>query len=122
MDKKILNKVKRLVELSYKFSKSENDIFDCEPTLTCNGVKHGGDVHLDYKSVKISGDLYLNDKIVTTDAKGNLKAETPRKPTRADNILAKANAIAKLSDEFDEYNKLREDLNDYFKSLNKLID
>ena len=75
MDKKVLKKMQRFVELSSKFSKSESEVFpkDSKPL------------------------------------------------TRAEQILAEAHVKATLSDEFDEYNKLRAELSAYLDAHENLV-
>lgn len=130
MEKEIYKRMERFVELSAKFSKEEQDLF---PKMEYKSRVIGAD-SISYDSslgyghtcasdgVVINGTLVLNNKEIYTDGYGHVKSRDLSEPTRADEIRERARALAKLSDEFDEYNKLRDDLSSYFKSINNLIE
>lgn len=126
MDKAIVTKVTRFIELSNKFSKSIADVFPIDNSnhhsyisgpshmLTVNG---SGSITWNQmcSSIVIDGrELYIEDGVV--------KAKDKKVITRADTIRAEAEAKAQLSDEFDEYNKLRFELAEYFAALKKITE
>lgn len=128
MKKEIFEKMERFVELSAKFSKEEEDLF---PKRDNNSIIMGsghsfatGTANHNYSSdgLIVSGTLVLNNKEIFTDGYGHVKSRDLSEPTRADEIRERARVLAKLSDEFDEYNKLRSDLNSYFESIKNLLD
>ena len=51
-----------------------------------------------------------------------LKLDAKTVITRADEIRAEAEIKAKIADEFDEYNNLKYELNEYFKALKKITE
>jgi hypothetical protein len=130
MEAKIATKVLRYLELSSKFSKSWKDIYPDDKTsnrLTFNSIPSLGfsdGVYLTSNTsntLMVSGNFVINGKEIYVDEQGNVKAKDAKTEwTRADEIRAEAEIKAKLSDEFDEYNKLRYELNDYFNALKKI--
>lgn len=116
MDKKVLKKMQRFVELSNKFSKSESDVFPKDESRNslvnnmhsgalCIGSGTGGlTINPDYHTFVING------KSIYVDENNNVKAKDAKPLTRAEQILAEAEIKARLSNEFDEYNKLRDEL------------
>jgi hypothetical protein len=116
MDKKVLKKMQRFVELSVKFSKSESDVFPKNEShnslvnnthygTLCIGSSNGG--------ITMSPDYHtfvINGKSIYVDENNNVKAKDAKPLTRAEQILAEAEIKARLSNEFDEYNKLRDEL------------
>lgn len=128
MNKEILSKMERFVELSTKFSKEENDIFPKTQTNNTTGwdasftTSSGLITGTASDTLNIKGKMILNEREIYTDGYGHVKSREVEEPTRADEIRERARALAILSDEFDEYNKLRRDLTNYFEALNKLVD
>ena len=125
MEKIIATKVARLIELTGKFSKSVNEIFPDE-----NNNYNGQNLHVigsptyGYinNTISISGNLVLNGKEIFVDTDGSVKSKDNKPLTRADEIRAKAEVKAKLSDEYDEYTKLRSELADYIRALKNVTE
>jgi hypothetical protein len=116
MEKTIVSKVTRFIELSNKFSKSVNDLFPNEnkysSDIVINNVITGYSNKLTYT---IDGrELYIEDGVV--------KAKDKNFITRAEIIRGEAEVKAKLSDEFDEFNKLKNELAEYFTALKKITE
>jgi len=127
MEKKVLKKMERFVELSGKFSKSESEVFPNEEsrnTLVSNMITSGISFSNTFNNdIILNCDTFvINGKSIYVDENNNVKAKDAKPLTRAEKILAEAHIKAKLSDEFDEYNKLRVELMDYFNACNKLIE
>jgi len=140
MEKKIINKMARYVELSKKFSKSDRDIFTEEEFQTlnkCNGITSGSGIVSGYNTTinidnscgnytTFSGPVIIDDREIYIDEKGNVKSKDPKKPlTRGErleaNTLLEVKSRAVLLDEYDEYMKLRTSLNTYFNGVDNLI-
>jgi hypothetical protein len=124
MEQTILTKVQRFVELSAKFSKSESDVFPNDRT-TSNTINFASGPYINpsgtYSSaLHVSGNFVLNGKEIFVDNDGSVRAKDMKPLTRGEKIEAEAKIKAILSDEFDEYNKLRYDLGEYFRAINKL--
>lgn len=129
MEKELIKKVSRFLELSNKFSKSVSDVFPKSTgdvvyytgvsTGYCgsNGFIGGSDSS---NGVTITGSLVLNQKKVYVGDDGILHAKDNTPITRADNIRAKAELSAILSDEFDEYCVLQYELGNFLSALNKI--
>lgn len=126
MDKKILKKMQRFVELSSKFSKSESEVFpkdESYKTITTINSFTGT------LSIGNTGNLawsncdtfVINGKSIYVDENNNVKAKDAKPLTRAEQILAEAHVKATLSDEFDEYNKLRVELSTYLDAHENLV-
>lgn len=129
MEQTVVEKMKRFVELSAKFSKTESDVFPKKPTNEGNYLTFstgGGNnwsaspVGLGSNTLHVSGTFVLNGKEIFVDGSGNVRAKDNKELTRGERIEAEARALAMLSDEFDEYNSLRYLLTDYFRVVNKL--
>jgi hypothetical protein len=124
MEEKILKKMKRFVELSNRFSKSELDVFPVKNdnvfasngtgTLTM-GTSNG------YTIGNYGDALVINGKSIYVDENNKVKAKDSKPLTRAEQILAEAEIKAKLSDEFDEYNKLRNELSTFLDAHENII-
>lgn len=123
MEKKILKKMQRFVELSKRFSKSESEVFtkdDSRNTLVGNsftGTLSIGSVSNSF----ITDTFVINGKSIYVDEYNNVKAKDAKPLTRAEQILAEAHVKAALSDEFDEYNKLRVELSTYLDAHENLV-
>ena len=123
MEKKILKKMQRFVELSKRFSKSESEVFtkdDSRNTLVGNsftGTLSIGSI----SNIAITDTFVINGKSIYVDEYNNVKAKDAKPLTRAEQILAEAHVKAALSDEFDEYNKLRVELSTYLDAHENLI-
>jgi hypothetical protein len=125
MEKEVLKQIKRYIDLSSKFSKSESDVFPKGSThnhtisnLTIDnpGSWSGGGGMSIQMNMAIDGrDLYI-------DNNGVVKARDKQPVTRAEKIRAEAEAKAILSDEFDEYQTLRHKLTLYLTSLENLTE
>ena len=130
MNKEILTKMGRFVELSAKFSKEENEIFPKTQTNNITNINTSWDNNFKSNSnlisnsdiLNIKGRMVLNEREIYTDGYGHVKSREIEEPTRADEIRERARELAILSDEFDEYNKLRSDLSNYFEAVKKLVD
>jgi hypothetical protein len=125
MEKELIIKVSRFIELSNKFSKKLSDIFpDEQQTYTIGTINSGygcsGYLSGENNTLSINGNLLLNNKDIYVDENGQVKAKDHSPITRADNIRAKAELKAILSDEFDEYCLLQNELGNFFKALNKI--
>lgn len=99
MEKQILKKMKRYVELSKKFTTSKDELF--------------GEYSQDNSTVTISMDGNSGNVWINSDEKS-------KTPTRAERIMSDAKGLAKLSDEYDEYIELGAALSDLFKANDKL--
>lgn len=128
MEASVLKKMTRFVELSAKFSKNESELFTklnnkgqhlyATGNLTCGSGNSGNWVPAN--TVSVSGTFLLNGKEIYIDANGNVRAKDHKELTRGEQIEAEAKALSILSDEFDEYNKLRYELKNYLDALNKI--
>ncbi len=94
MEKEIAQKVQRCLELSCKFTKSENDVF--------------GNQFEGYKAY--SGESICYD---------SMQQKSPA-PTRTEKLKAKLAETVILSEEYEEFITLRGELQTYFSALNKL--
>ena len=135
MDAKIAAKVLRYVELSSKFSKTWNELYPNDKQNYSSGtirISSGSSNMLTSSlgvcaatnnTVMVSGTFVVNGKEIYVDEEGNVKAKDAKTIiTRADEIRAEAEIKAKIADEFDEYNKLKYELEDYFKALKKITE
>jgi hypothetical protein len=122
MEKEVLKQIKRYVDLSSKFSKSESDVFPVNrnnngstiSNLVIDSNYHAGGTF--NVTMQVDGrDLYVDDK-------GVVRAKDKQPVTRAEKIRAEAEAKAILSDEFDEYQTLRHKLTLYLTSLENLTE
>ena len=118
----IANKVARFLELSGQFSKSLHDIFPQESNLTFNsgtfatnsyGLRFDGNI-VNQHAIAVSGTFILNGREIYIDNNGDVKSRDNKPLTRADEIRAKAEIQAKLSDDLDEYNNLCSSLLTHF--------
>ena len=98
MDSKVQKQIKRFLELSLKFSKKEEDLFE----------ERADTGHLLTASTSFGSNV-TGYSVINTEPK-----------TRGKVIREAAEAKAKLSDEFDEYLRLRSLLNEYFNVVDKL--
>lgn len=141
MEKEIIEKMSRYLELSSKFSKSERDIFTDEELSDSKRKNNMGlcgtgtisnsySAHLtigeEFNGVYVSGKLFLGDKEIFVDKDGTIKSKDVDKPlTRGEQLEAtsmiKIKTRALLLDEYDEYQKLGTSLNNYFSSIKKLF-
>lgn len=125
MDKKVLKKMQRFVELSNKFSKSESEVFpkdESRNTLVSNTFTGALVIGNTGNSAWSNCDTFvINGKSIYVDENNNVKAKDAKPLTRAEQILAEAHVKAKLSDEFDEYNKLRAELSAYLDAHENLV-
>ena len=125
MEKKILKKMQRFVELSKKFSKSELEVFpkdDSHNTLISNTFTGTLVISNTGNNASANYDTFvINGKSIYVDEYNNVKAKDAKPLTRAEQILAEAHVKAALSDEFDEYNKLRVELSTYLDAHENLI-
>lgn len=123
MEKKILKKMQRFVELSKKFSKSELDVFPKdEPRNTLVSNSFTGTLSIgSISNIAITDTFVINGKSIYVDEYNNVKAKDAKPLTRAEQILAEAHVKATLSDEFDEYNKLRVELSTYLDAHENLV-
>jgi hypothetical protein len=126
MDKKVLKKMQRFVELSAKFSKLESDVFpknESQNSLINN--MHSGTLCISNSNgITINPDYYalvINGKSIYVDEYNNVKAKDATPLTRAEKILAEAEIKARLSNEFDEYNKLRNELSIFLNAHENLV-
>ena len=133
MDAKIAAKVLRYIELSSKFSKTWNELYPNDKqnyssgTIRISNLPHYSDTigicASSSNTLMVSGNFVINGKEIYVDEQGNVKAkDTKTVITRADEIRAEAEIKAKIADEFDEYNNLKYELNDYFKALKKITE
>ncbi len=136
MEKEVIEKMARYVELSEKFTKSEREIFTQEE-LDNSQISDGGLYGISMGSSSIcvgpysngiflNGTVHIDGREVFIDEKGNVKAKDEKKPlTRGQQLEAtamlKAKTRAILLDDYDEYIKLRASLISYFCGVNKLI-
>lgn len=119
--------MQRFVELSAKFSKSESDVFpknESQNSLINN--MHSGTLCIGSSNAGITINpgyhaLVINGKSIYVDEYNNVKAKDATPLTRAEKILAEAEIKARLSNEFDEYNKLRDELMLFLNAHENLI-
>ena len=117
MDKKVLKKMQRFVELSNKFSKSESDLFPKDVKTNSFGTLVMGTNN----SIFGQCDTFvINGKSIYVDENNNVKAKDATPLTRAEIILAEAEINAKMSNEFDEYNILKTELSTFLNSHDNL--
>lgn len=109
MKKKLIKKMERFIELSKKFSNTENDLFPKEGNSSFSEFKFRIFDMADTVSVK-GRSLYITED-------GTVKAKDDKPLSRAEEIRAKADLEAKISNEFDEYLKLQESLSTFLKSF-----
>ncbi len=129
MEKEVMKKMARYVELSEKFSKSERDIFTEEELRNChiNNASFGMASSIGVgQPFEFNTTLHIDGREIYIDEKGNLKAKDDKKPlTRGQELEAttmlKVKVRATILDEYDEYIKLRASLKSYFDGVNKLI-
>ena len=129
MEQSVLEKVKRFVELSAKFSKSESDIFPNKKEMgystgSINFVNGGGSFNsvttFTTDTMYVNGNFVLNGREIYIDRNGEIRTKDNKPLTRGEQFQAEAKALALVSDEFDEYNNLRSVLGEYFSALNKI--
>ena len=122
MDKKVLKKMQRFVELSNKFSKLESEVFPKDESRNILVSNSNGAYIIGSNSAWANCDIFvINGKSIYVDENNNVKAKDAKPLTRAEQILAEAHVKAKLSDEFDEYNKLRAELSAYLDAHENLV-
>jgi hypothetical protein len=63
----------------------------------------------------------INGKSIYVDEYNNVKAKDATPLTRAEKILAEAEIKARLSNEFDEYNNLRNELSTFLNAHENLV-
>lgn len=122
MDKKVLKKMQRFVELSNKFSKSESEVFPKDESRNILVSNSNGAYIIGSNSAWANCDTFvINGKSIYVDENNNVKAKDAKPLTRAEQILAEAHVKATMSDEFDEYNKLRAELSAYLDAHENLV-
>lgn len=124
MDKKVLKKMQRFVELSAKFSKSESEVFPKDESRNTLDSNSNGAYIIGSNGSGIWSNcdtFVINGKSIYVDENNNVKAKDAKPLTRAEQILAEAHVKATLSDEFDEYNKLRAELSAYLDAHENLV-
>jgi len=128
MEKKI-EKVLRFIELSKKFSKSENEVVpqtDEEKSFGMHliaGCSIGSTVSYDISNMKtftINNAFHLEGRDLYIDESGNVKAKDNKPVTRADKLKAIAEAKSKTLSEYTEYINLQYHLQEYFTALKKI--
>ena len=133
MDAKIAAKVLRYVKLSSKFSKTWNELYPNDKqgyssgTIRISNLPQYSDTigicASSSNTLMVSGNFVIKGKEIYVDDHGNVKAKDAKTViTRADEIRAEAEIKAKIADEFDEYNNLKYELNEYFKALKKITE
>lgn len=106
MNKKLLKKFRRYLELSVKFERSPNAIFQNIPKkekISTTQIIYEGDSN---------GSYTLNYDLGCKKVFGE--------ESRADMIMNAAKENAKLSNEYDEYKQLQRDLTEFLNAENKL--
>lgn len=122
MDKKVLKKMQRFVELSNKFSKSESEVFPKDESRNILVSNSNSAYIIGSNSAWANCDTFvINGKSIYVDENNNVKAKDAKPLTRAEQILAEAHIKATMSDEFDEYNKLRAELSAYLDAHENLV-
>ena len=134
MEKMVIVKMARYIELVEQFSKNETDIFTEEEINSTrnNGTltfSNNGDCFVSVGAAfgaVINGGLVVDGKEIYVDDKGDVKSRDSKKSlTRGEQL--KANAMvavekrAILMDEWEEFHKLRKQLKDYFGGAKNLI-
>ena len=116
--------MQRFVELSSKFSKSESEVFpkDVLRNIVSNTLTGTLVIGNTGNSAWANCDTFvINGKSIYVDENNNVKAKDAKPLTRAEKILAEAHVKATMSDEFDEYNKLRAELSAYLDAHENLV-
>lgn len=120
--------MQRFVELSAKFSKSESDVFpkdESRSNLLVTNNSFGtlviGNTGNGPWSNSNCDTFVINGKSIYVDENNNVKAKDTKPLTRAEQILAEAEIKARLSNEFDEYNNLRNELSTFLNAHENLI-
>lgn len=116
--------MQRFVELSSKFSKSESEVFpkDVLRNIVSNTLTGTLVIGNTGNGVWSNCDTFvINGKSIYVDENNNVKAKDAKPLTRAEQILAEAHVKAIMSDEFDEYNKLRAELSAYLDAHENLV-
>jgi hypothetical protein len=116
MEKNLVVKVLVLIELASKFSKSEDDLFSDKSINSVNIGNSNGYVTMGGSNNK----LVLNNKEIYVNTAGIVCAKDDKPKTRSEKMIEKTKAVAELSDEYDEYQKLTIELNEYFEALKKI--
>jgi len=113
MEKQLVIKVKRFLELSVKFSKTMEELF---PQKGNNNITIGN-----YTTMLTDLVLSVESRKCYVDKEGFVKAEDNKPLTLAQKILAEAEKQAIVANEFDEYVSLRNELGEYFESYLKVL-
>lgn len=106
MNRTLQIKLTRFIELSKKFSKTEEEIFTPEEMQSTN---FNGCISLS-QSGSVSYTLTTNSYPII------------EVPSRAEEIMERAALRADLSDDFDEFLYLQEELEEYFEKLNRVTE
>lgn len=114
--------MQRFVELSNKFSKSESEVFPKDESRNILVSNSNSAYIIGSNSAWANCDTFvINGKSIYVDENNNVKAKDAKPLTRAEQILAEAHIKATMSDEFDEYNKLRAELSAYLDAHENLV-
>jgi hypothetical protein len=107
MEKELIKKMTRFVELSRKFSKGIDDVIDED--------WYDKDVYNHHLVSSGSATTWVTPADLST-----LNKEEEEEPTRGERIFKLAYKRAKISDEYDEYLDLQSSLDLYFEGLENL--
>jgi hypothetical protein len=122
MEKEVVKKIERLVSLSLKFSKSEREVIG-DPEAGKNTLLGCGTfstANWQMCSSQVSMKFQIDGRELFVDTDGAVKAKDNKRVTSAEKIRLDAEVRATLSEEFDEYVKLQQDLSEYFNAINKI--
>lgn len=126
MKKTIEIKIKRFLELSKIFSKTEEDLFGSEEIEYLN-INSTGNLSVSGNATLTSlyvntpySSLQIDGRNIVIGRDGILRAEDNKPLTRAEKIILDAKIEAKLSEDYDEYIVLQNNLQEYFKVVDKL--
>lgn len=109
MNRIIQEKITRFIELSKKFSKQEDEVFTAD----------------ELKPVSFNGCITANGCITTSGTMSFITTTSDSKvvtPTRSEIIIDQAASRAALSDDFDEFLYLQQELENYFEELNNITE
>ena len=121
MEKQILIKLNRLLELTEKFSLTLSQLKEKIDPQSKNNTPQISGSHFNLVSFN-SITTHIDGREIYIDADGIVKAKDKKELTLSEKIRSEAEIKAKIADEYDEFLKLKNDLKEYFLSYNKVLD
>jgi hypothetical protein len=118
MEKEILNKIKRFINLSTKFTKCEDQVVKYElPIKSGTCIAGSGAMYM-----ASSGLPTINGKEIYADDTNYVRVKEKKDKTKADIIRIDAEEKALLLEQYYEYLQLQKDLVEYFGAVDKLTE